>query len=245
MAQICANAARVRGAGHPLSAQCHPRGWGVRGGSAYLGWATGGVVNGDLVETEQSLSVEFGAGGGRDALAGLGESGGPVQAPSGGSSPTGKTSARVWGGGMSPKPGLLVLPAGLVLMGYQAVPNGVARLWDPQEKPPPEVHEGTGLGAQHPPPSSALALTQAQCRGQLGIETLSLNCCSSVPLAAPALPPAQRRSRCWGQPFSTWGYPRKESSPMGTRAHWHSACKDTGLGHTNPSAHGSLGAQQV
>lgn len=47
---------------------------------------------------------------------------------------------------MSPKPGLLVLPAGLVPVGCQAVPEGLTQLWDLQEKPPPKVHHSTGLG---------------------------------------------------------------------------------------------------
>lgn len=143
-------------------------------------------------------------------------------APSAGSSPPGKTPARAQGGGMSPKQALLVVPTGLLLMGCQVVPKGFARLWDPQEEPPPKWP-----GALHPPASSALAapaLTQAWCRGQPGTAALSLNCCSSVALAAPAPSPVQRRSCCWGSPSVPGGTPGRGPA--------HRAQEPTGTVHT-------------
>lgn len=118
----------------------------------------------------------------------------------------------------------------------------------PAGKATPQGAPWHWAGALHPPPSSALAapaLTQAQCQGQLGTAALSLNCCSSVPLAAPAPPPAQRRLHCSGSPSVLGGALGSGPAQQAPRAHQHGAYEDTGLGQTNLSGHLPPGTQQV
>lgn len=94
--------------------------------------------------------------------------------------------------------------------GVQGCAQGVRMAVGPPGKATPRGAPGHWAGG--PAPSTRLslaapALMQAQCQGQLGTAALSLNCCSSVPLAAPTLPPVQRRSRCWGSPSVPGGTP--------------------------------------
>lgn len=102
---------------------------------------------------------------------------------------------------------------------------------------PPKMHQAGG-----PAPSRQLCLgspsadtgTEPRSAGDSGSfpELLLL-----LPLGSTCPTSCAEEIMLLGQPLGTQRYTGKGYSTMGTKAHWHSAYKDTGLAQTNPSAH--------
>lgn len=123
--------------------------------------------------------------------------------PQHGQQPCRQDPCQITGWGHVPKARAPGAPRRAGASGVPGCARGAHTAVGPAGKAAPQGAPWHWAGALHPPPSSALAapaLTQAQCQGQLGTAALSLNCCSSVSLAAPAPPPVQRRLHCSSSP---------------------------------------------
>lgn len=93
-------------------------------------------MDGDPAETEQSPSAGFGQERAGMRWLAWGRAGAASAAPQCRQQLHGQDPCQSRAEGHVPKPGLLVLPTGLARVRCQAVPEGFARLWNPQEEPP-------------------------------------------------------------------------------------------------------------
>lgn len=228
LAQICPNTARACGAGHPLPAWCHRRGWGVRGGSDHLGWAAGGVVNGDLVETEQSPSGGFGAGEGagsgtgrgRDVLAGLGESRGPVQPPARPAALQARPLPEHRVGACPQSQGSWCSPQGWCQWVARLCQRGSHSCGTCRKSHPPRCTIALDWG---PAPSTQL------CPGSPGTDTGTVpgsawdsssfpELLLLRPFSSTCPATSAEEITLLRQPLSAWGCPGKRSSPTGTKS---------------------------